>query len=118
MASAFRSCYNLTSVPRHLLDACPSVSNVDCIFGWCHSLKSVPTDLFNNLRKIANFNYCFAYCYELTGESPYTMVGNRKVHLYERSSYPDYFVTPTYHDYSFAECRNLSDFDMVPSDWQ
>ena len=118
MASAFRSCYNLTSVPRHLLDACPSVSNVDCIFGWCHSLKSVPTNLFNNLRKIANFNYCFAYCYELTGESPYTMVGNRKVHLYERSSYPDYFVTPTYHDYSFAECRNLSDFDMVPSDWQ
>ena len=78
----------------------------------------MPTNLFDNLRKIANFNYCFTYCRELGGESPYTMVGNRKVHLYERSSYPDYFVTPTYHEQAFAGCDHLSDFDTVPSDWK
>ena len=118
VAYAFYSCGNLTSVPKHLFDACPSISNMDNLFGGCNSLKTVPTDLFDNLRKIANFNYCFAWCNELEGESPYTMVGNRKVHLYERSSYPDFFVTPTYHDYAFADCRNLSDFDTVPSDWK
>lgn len=118
LARAFLYCYDLTSVPEHLLDACPSVSSVDYIFGWCHTLKSVPTNLFDNLRKIANFNYCFAYCYELEGESPYTMLGTRKVHLYERSSYPDYFVTPTYHDYAFTGCSQLSDYDTVPSDWK
>ena len=117
-ANAFRSCDQLTAVPAHLFDTCPSVSNMDCVFVYCGELRTVPVNLFDNLRKIANFNYSFHGCHRLQGESPYTMVEGRKVHLYERADYPDYFVTPTYHEGVFGSCGNLIDYDFIPSDWR
>ena len=39
-------------------------------------------------------DFCFSRCTGLSGESPYTMHGETKVHLYERERYPDYYPTP------------------------
>lgn len=115
---AFRYCSKLTSVPGNLFDACTSVSSVDALFRGCAGLKTVPVTIFDNQRKIANFNRCFTDCEKLEGESPYTLVGGQKVHLYERSAYPDYFVMPAYHDDVFSACVNLADYDSVPVDWK
>ena len=116
-ASSFRECRNLTSVPEHLFDACTSVSSVELLFYHCYGLATVPSNIFDNLRKIANFNGCFESC-NIEGESPYTWVGNRKVHLYERSEFPDYFVTPTYHEGVFRNAWSMIDYEDVPADWK
>ena len=115
---AFRECNNLTSIPAHLFDACPSLTSVEQLFCYCYNLKTIPIDLFDNQRKISNFNNCFYGCWNWVGESPYTWVDGRKVHLYERSDYPDYFVTPTYHDRVFGRCDNLIDINSVPANWR
>lgn len=118
MDAAFRNCTKLTSIPGNLFDACTSISSVEGLFRECSGLKTVPVEIFDNQRKIANFHRCFMDCKELEGESPYTLVGGQKVHLYERSAYPDYFVMPAYHDDVFSECVNLDDFDSIPVDWK
>jgi hypothetical protein len=118
MDGAFRKCSKLTSVPGNLFDACPSVSSVKELFQACSNLKTVPVSIFDNQRKIANCHRCFADCGHLEGESPYSLVEGRKVHLYERSAYPDYFVMPAYHDDVFSGCVSLDDYDSVPVDWK
>ena len=77
----------------------------------------VPAALFDNNRKIKTFYYTFDDCNLLSGESPYTLIGDVKVHLYERADYPDYFATPTSH-YSCFSSRNLTDYDQIPDDWK
>ena len=57
-------------------------------------------------------------CSALTGESSYTMVNGKKVHLYERQNYPEHFTTPKYFKYAFYGCTGLTDFAQIPSDWK
>mgnify|MGYP007132127645 FL=1 len=57
-------------------------------------------------------------CWNLTGESPYTMIDDQKVHLYERANYPKHFTTPTDFKYTFSSCTGLTDYAQIPSDWK
>ena len=114
----FISCNALTAIPEGLLDSCAAASVVTQMFAWCGQIKTVPTNLFDKLRKITQFERCFAGNYGWTGESPYTLVNGKKVHLYERKDYPDYFVTPSFHSYCFESCMNLTDWEAIPSDWR
>ena len=77
----------------------------------------VPAGLFDNNRKVQDFSSTFDFC-NLTGESPYTLIGDIKVHLYERAGYPDYFATPTSHGRCFYQGKNLTDYDQIPDDWK
>ena len=117
MNYAFQSCYNLKKIPEGLFDNCPEIYTFESTFNCCSSLVAVPTDIFDNQVKVKNFQYTFGWTHQLQGESPYSMVNGKKVHLYERKDYPDYFVTPIYTSYCFAESRNLSDYENIPSSW-
>ena len=45
------------------------------------------------------------------------MIGNVKVHLYERFDYPDYFVTPIYYNVCFPGHQLFTDADRISEDW-
>lgn len=57
-------------------------------------------------------------CSALTGESPYTMIGDKKVHLYERKNYPEHFTTPTLFIMAFKYCTGLTDYAQIPNGWK
>ena len=113
----FWSCDDLVSIQRGLFDNCPIVTNMSCAFGYCEKLISVPENLFDNMKKVSNFEQCFVGCYAWTGESPYSYINGKKVHLYERADYPDYFVSPTYFGGCLGGCWSLSDWNAIPSEW-
>ena len=115
--SAFTDCTGLTTLPEKLFANCTEVVSFERTFDNCVSLVEVPAALFDNNRKIKTFYYTFDDCNLLSGESPYTLIGDVKVHLYERADYPDYFATPTSH-YSCFSSRNLTDYDQIPDDWK
>ena len=54
----------------------------------------------------------------LKGESPYTVVEGKKVHLYERELYPELFEEPGLHFGVFEYCTGLTDYANMPSVWQ
>ena len=114
---AFTDCTGLTTLPEKLFANCTEVVSFEETFDSCVSLVEVPAALFDNNRKIKTFNRTFYYCNLLSGESPYTLIGDVKVHLYERADYPDYFATPTSH-YSCFSSRNLTDYDQIPDSWK
>lgn len=60
----------------------------------------------------------FNGCSALAGESPYTMIDDQKVHLYERPNYPEHFTTPTSFSDCFMDCTGLTDFAQIPTDWK
>ncbi len=114
---------SITEVPEGLFDKCTEVTSFRDTFGSCGKLISIPVSLFNNNRKVTDFGRdalwggCFHYCYSLMGESPYTIInvdGNDvKVHLYERSLYPEYFAAPINYSKTFIGCKNLTDWTEI-----
>ncbi|MCS2444931.1 hypothetical protein NXU86_10060 [Phocaeicola vulgatus] len=54
----------------------------------------------------------------MKGESPYTVVEGKKVHLYERELYPELFEEPGLHFGVFEYCTGLTDYANMPSVWQ
>ena len=58
------------------------------------------------------------FCCGLTGESPYTVIEGKKVHLYERWMYPDWFypISKTYNR-AFTG-NNFVDQDSMPENWR
>ena len=115
---AFSSCRTLTSIPENLFANCPEVTNFSNAFYGCWALKSIPKNLFDNNRKVTTFSSTSFSCGSLTGESPYTMVKGKKVHLYERKNYPEHFTVPTSFSSCFYGCAGLSDYAQIPSDWK
>ena len=91
------------------------ITNFSDAFYGCLALKSIPTSLFDNNRKVNSFMNTFRGCSALTGESPYTMIGDQKVHIYERQNYPEHFTAPTNSKYTFKSCTGLTDYDQIPS---
>ena len=144
--STFSNCTSLKSIPANLFANCPKVTDFIGIFVKCTSLQSLPTGLFTNCPEVIDFSYTFsgcesiqyipdglfshipsafsfyntfADCTGLTGESPYTMVNGKKVHLYERKDHPDHFpVAPTDFKFTFRDCTGLTDYAQIPSDWK
>ena len=119
----FAECTALESIPQTLFSAIgtttTSITLSACFYG-CSALKSIPAGLFDTVRRISFIDYCFADCKSLTGESPYTMVGENKVHLYERTQDTDFPRVPTNksaHIGCFAGCTGLSDYANIPAEW-
>ncbi len=120
----FAECTALESIPEKLFSALSestkSVTFTKCFYG-CSALKSIPASLFDAVRRINFIDNCFNGCTALTGESPYTMIGDEKVHLYERTKGTDFPIIPsntTAHADCFAGCEGLSDYTSMPSAWR
>ncbi|MBR1963033.1 MAG: leucine-rich repeat protein [Alistipes sp.] len=120
----FAECTALESIPEKLFSALSggtkSVTFSRCFYG-CSALKSIPAGLFDAARRINYIDNCFNGCTAITGESPYTMIGEKKVHLYERTKGTDFPTIPsnsTAHADCFAGCEGLSDYTKMPSAWR
>lgn len=114
----FRSCNRIQSVPKDLFKNNIDATSFNGVFADCTKLETVPVSIFDNNRKVANFESSFGWCYELKGETPYTIIGGKKYHLYERHLNPDYFVAPINFLHCFAECWNTDDWEeMQGSEW-
>lgn len=106
----FIDCGLLKAIPEGLFDDSPEACGFNYTFQNNASLTSIPAGLFDRCKGITGLDFCFSRCTGLTGESPYTMHGETKVHLYERERYPDYYPTPPMTAMAcFMECRGLSD---------
>lgn len=119
----FADCVSLTAIPETLFSAIgtttTSVSFLRC-FSGCVALKSIPAGLFDTVRRISNLSNCFRDCTALSGESPYTIIGGEKVHLYERVQGEDFPRVPsnkTAHEGCFKGCTGLSDYAAMPKEW-
>lgn len=108
----------LTEVPEDLFAPCPDIQDVEAAFRECTGLTALPAGLFDHNRRILNFALTFWGCWNLRGETPYTLIDGRKVHLYERISYPDHFVAPTRYEGCF-NIEGLDDADAArEAGWQ
>lgn len=106
----FIDCSRLRAIPEGLFDDSPEACGFNYTFQNNTSLTSIPEGLFDRCKAITGLDFCFSRCTNLTGESPYTLHGEHKVHLYERERYPDYYPTPPMTAMAcFMECRGLSD---------
>ena len=113
---------SIIAIPEGLFDNCTEVTSFAATFQMCKSLQSVPVGLFDKCTKIENINYLFNESLLITGESPYTMINingeDVKVHLYERSNYPEYFTAPSQYSVCFRKCTKLSDYNSFPTGWK
>ena len=114
----FSYCSALKSLPANLFANNRKVNSFRLTFSGCSALESIPKNLFANNRKVTDFSYTFTGCYALTGESPYTMIGDKKVHLYERADYPEHFTAPTVFLDCFKNCTGLTDYAQIPTNWK
>lgn len=113
----FRNCDYIKKIPEKVFAACPDVTTFNMVFENCDGISSVPAGLFDNNRKTLDFTEAFMNT-KITGESPYTLVDGVKIHLYERSNYPEYFTKPTSYSRCFYECAGLTDYRTIPSEWK
>ncbi len=95
-------------LPENLFRYNTEVTNFNLTFARVVGLTSIPISIFDYNRKARYFKNTFACFGTITGESPYTTIkvdGNDvKVHLYERSSYPEHFTAPA----SYTGCFNTA----------
>jgi hypothetical protein len=117
-SGVFWDCLSLTSIPEGLFDANPEVTDFSRTFENCRSLTSVPSSLLDRQRKVTDCSRMFYGCRVLRSESPWMLVDGVKVHLYERSLYPDVFVFPRAHDDCFSRCPALPDGSLIPDAWK
>lgn len=115
ISNGFNKCQSLVALPESLFSDCPNIKYAGCIFRDCYNLSTVPVSIFDNNRNLTDINRAFLSCTSLKGESPYTMIGGKKYHLYERNDAPDYFspiinMDELFH-YSYS---NLNDKDSIP----
>ena len=129
--TTFYGCSALTAIPEGLFDNCTAVTSFYATFAGCSALTAIPVGLFDNCTKVKDFGgYSSTYykygtfydCKNITGESPYTIIQvngvDTKVHLYERSNYPEYFTAPINMYGCFGSCTKLSDYSTIPSGWK
>lgn len=64
-----------------------------------------------------NVKSAFSGSLNVEGESPYTVIGNKKVHLYERGDYPTEFVALQEYVRCFGYCTKLTDYSDMPDHW-
>lgn len=116
-ASLFQNCTNLKSVPAGLLDSFTGATGFATLFSGCTGLVTVPVSLFDQCKNVNSFANAFNGCIALTGESPYTLVNEVKVHLYERST-DNGFKAPSTKTKCFFNCTGLSDYESIPAAWK
>ena len=113
----FSYCSNITEIPTGLFDKCTKVTSFGYCFNECSNLTTVPASIFDKCKKVNNFTKTFFLCGNIENESPYTMIDNKKVHLYERNLYPELFTTPTAYENAFRTCAKLIDYNEIPYTW-
>lgn len=116
VAYMFQNCTALQHVPAGLFRNFESVTIITQMFENCTSLQSIPVELFDNMRKITTATSAFNGCSAFTGESPYTMVNEEKVHLYERSTANGFSAITKYTD-CFEGCSQMADIAEIPQAW-
>lgn len=116
-SSAFSDCRNLETIPEGLFAHCKYLKHVQSMFSNS-GIKSVPVSIFDPCIYLVSVSWCFSGLYDWNGETPYTLINGKKVHLYERSLYPDYFDTPYDYQYCFTGCGQIKDYESVPSTWK
>ncbi len=99
--SCFCSCSSLTSIPAGLFDKNVNVTDFSWCFAGCSSLTLIPTGLFDNNVIVNDFGYCFYDCNTLTGLAP---------PLWLRSTYGG--------EECFGNCKLLSNYSDIPSNWK
>lgn len=114
----FDGCTSLKAIPENLFANNEKLRNMEFAFAGCESLTSLPAGLFDQNRMLESVYDAFSGCSSLSGESPYTMIDGKKVHLYEREGYPDYFLKITGASDTFKDCTNLSDYGQMPDYWK
>lgn len=117
--SAFIDCESIRSVPEGLFDKHTQAVKFNFTFADCTGIESVPVSLFDNCRRINACTQTFRLCSAWKGESPYTIVDGVKVHLYERSKYPDAFpaVPSSSTSGTFRSCTQLTDYAVMEADY-
>ena len=110
----------ITKIPAGLFDKCTEVTIFNSTFENT-AITEIPQGLFDKCTKALAFANTFSGCTALTGESPYTLINvdgtDVKVHLYERSSYPEHFAAPVNYKKCFNGCVGLTDYTNIPSTW-
>ena len=117
MSYAFAGCKALTSLPDNLFGQNSRLEQVEGTFSSCTALTAIPAMLFDNNRKLMNVKSAFSGSLNVEGESPYTVIGNKKVHLYERGDYPTEFVALQEYVRCFGDCTKLTDYSDMPDHW-
>ena len=114
----FMSCSALEAIPGTLFSHFTGLERMVSTFSGCRSLKSLPAELFDSNRALTCMEGVFMNCQALKGESPYTTVEGKKIHLYERGSLPDLFAPIERSALCFFGCMGLADFDNIPDNWK
>ena len=100
-SNVFRFCPNISGViPEKLFSNCTEISDISAAFEGT-KVSNIPANLFLNCNKITNFQSTFYDCSYLTGNAP---------DLWSRNN-----VTSS--KYCFHGCRNLSNYNQIPSSW-
>ncbi|WP_298611456.1 BACON domain-containing protein [uncultured Odoribacter sp.] len=115
--STFLGCTSLTGIPEGLFDQCTEAEKFNFAFADCENLSAVPVSLFDFCRKATRWYGIFRGCSVWKGESPYTLVGDKKVHLYERGEYPNQFTAPIEYKTAFKECSLLEDYAVIANSY-
>ena len=113
----FDGCSSLTAVPEGMFDHCPELSSVERLFNLCTGLTSVPVSIFDNNKKLNNVVSLFNGCAAIVSESPYTMVGEEKVHLWERENHTDVFLRVSRFTSCFTGAVKFADYGSIPEWW-
>lgn len=115
--SAFLGCTSLTKIPEGLFDKCTKVVKFNFVFADCENLVTVPVSLFDFCRQATRWYGIFRGCIAWKGESPYTWIGEKKVHLYERGEYTNQFAAPAEYKTAFKECTQLEDYSIISASY-
>lgn len=109
----FSYCSKLKTVGQDVFKGCTENTSFNQVFTACSKLESVPVNIFDDCRKVKDFRFAFRYGSSLKGESPYTLIDGKKVHLYERNSNLSHFTEITSYQTCFSGCTGLSDYDAI-----
>lgn len=115
--STFLGCTSLTKIPEGLFDKCTKVVKFNFVFADCENLLTVPVSLFDFCRQATRWYGIFRGCSAWEGESPYTRIGEKKVHLYERGEYTNQFAAPVEYKTAFKECTQLEDYSIISASY-
>ena len=118
MQETFAGCSSLRTLPDDLLQGSPELERFVSVFAGCSALESLPAALFDPCRGLGSVEGAFMNCASLRGESPATVIKGTKVHLYERSAYPEEFVPIEKYYLCFFGCLTLDDYPQMPQNWK
>lgn len=118
IAYMFQNCRALKNVPADLFANFTGTTIISQMFQNCTSLESLPAGLFDGMPNIATADKTFNGCTAFTGESPYTTVGNEKIHLYERDPQNGFVkITDAKAKDCFKGCEKIADRALIPIAW-